>query len=153
VGSIRFTATLVARGPAAAIVLEEQQVAAIGEGAKRFPARATVGGHTWRTTITPMRGEHLLGLSRAVRAEAGVEIGDTVEVAIELDSAPREVTVPAALADALASDAEARAAFEALSYTHRRELARWVEEAKREETRRRRVERSLTMLREGRKPS
>jgi uncharacterized protein YdeI (YjbR/CyaY-like superfamily) len=63
------------------------------------------------------------------------------------------VTVPAALADALASDAEARAAFEALSYTHRRELARWVEEAKREETRRRRVERSLTMLREGRKPS
>jgi hypothetical protein len=152
-GSLRFTATLVARGPAAAIVLDEQQVAAIGEGAKRFPVRASVNGYTWRTTITPMRGEHLLGLARAVRTEAGVEIGDVVEVEIERDSAPREVTVPPELADALAADAKAQAAFDALSYTHRKEFARWVQEAKREDTRRRRVERTLSMLREGRKPS
>jgi hypothetical protein len=152
-GSLRFTATLVARGPAAAIVLDEQQVAAIGEGAKRFPVRASVNGYTWRTTITPRRGEHQLGLARAVRTEAGVEIGDVVEVEIERDSAPREVTVPPELADALAADAKAQAAFDALSYTHRKEFARWVQEAKREDTRRRRVERTLSMLREGRKPS
>jgi hypothetical protein len=48
-GQIRFTAMLVARGPAAAVVLDDNQVAAVGEGAKRFPVVATVNGYTWRT--------------------------------------------------------------------------------------------------------
>ena len=68
-----------------------------------------------------MGGEFLLGLNRAVREAAGAEAGDTVEVAIEVDSAPREVEVPDALARALAEDPEAKAAFEALSFTHRKE--------------------------------
>jgi len=72
-------------------------VAAIGEGAKRFPVRATVNGYTWRTTVTRMRDEFLLGLNREVRQSAGVEAGDAVEVAIELDTAPRGVDVPEAL--------------------------------------------------------
>jgi len=80
----------VPRGPAAAVVLDEEQVAAIGEGAKRFPVVATVNGYTWRTSVTRMSGEFLLGLNRAVREAAGVESGDIVEVAIELDHAPRE---------------------------------------------------------------
>jgi hypothetical protein len=148
-GSIRLTATLVRRGPAAAVVLEEEQVAAVGEGAKRFPVLATVNGYTWRTTITRMGGEFLLGLSRAVREQASAEAGDIVEVDLELDTAPREVEVPEALASALADDPAAQAAFDALSYTHRKEYARWVEEAKREETRQRRVTQAVQMLREG----
>src|SRR3954447_2534024 len=135
-GSVRLTATLVPRGPAAAVVLEGEQVAAVGEGAKRFPVVAMVNGYTWRTTVTRMRGEFLLGLNRAVRREAGVEAGDTVEVRLELDTAPREVEVPEAFANALAKDAEAWAAFDRLAYTHRKEYARWIGEAKREETRR-----------------
>src|SRR4051812_47330031 len=102
VGSVQLTTTLVTRGPAAAIVLDDEQVAAIGEGAKRFPVHATVNGFSWRTTVTPMRGETLLGLNRAVRESAGVQAGDTVEVAVQLDTAPREVDVPQALASALA---------------------------------------------------
>jgi hypothetical protein len=149
-GSLKLTATLVARGPAAAVVLDEQQVAAVGEGARRFPVVATVNGYAWRTSVMRMGGEFLVGLNRAVRAEAGVEAGDTVVVEIELDRAPREVEPPKALADALAGDAEARAAFERLSYTHRKEYARWVEEARREETRTRRVAEALARLREGR---
>jgi uncharacterized protein YdeI (YjbR/CyaY-like superfamily) len=71
----------------------------------------------------------------------------TVQVELELDGASREVEVPAALAVALEGDANARAAFEALAYTHRKEYAVWVQEAKREETRERRVAQALEMLR------
>ena len=121
----------------------------MGEGAKRFPVVATVNGYTWRTTVTRMRGEFLLGLNRAVRQEAGVEAGDTVEVKVELDTTPREVEVPEALANALAEDAEARAALDRLAYTHRKEYARWIDGAKRDETRQRRVAQALEMLRQG----
>jgi hypothetical protein len=148
-GSIRLSATLVPRGPAAAVVLDDEQVAAVGEGAKRFPVVATVNGHTWRTTVTRMRGEFLLGLNRAVREEAGVEAGDTVEVELALDTAPREVELPEAFAKALADDSVARAAFESLAYTHRKEYARWIDDAKRDETRKRRVAEALEMLRQG----
>jgi Bacteriocin-protection, YdeI or OmpD-Associated/Domain of unknown function (DUF1905) len=148
-GSVRLTATLVPRGPAAAVVLDSEHVAAVGEGAKRFPVVATVNGYSWHTTVTHMRGEFLLGLNRAVRQEAGVEAGDTVEVKLELDTAPREVEVPEALAKTLATDAEARAAFDRLAYTHRKEYVRWIDEAKRNETRQRRVAQALEMLRQG----
>src|SRR5436309_8013283 len=97
-GSARLTATLVPRGPGAAVVLDSEHLAAVGEGAKRFPVVATVNGYTWRTTVTRMRGEFLLGLNRAVRQEAGVEVGDSVDVKLDLDTAPREVEVPEALA-------------------------------------------------------
>jgi hypothetical protein len=152
-GSIRFTTTLLARGPAAAVVLDDAQVAAVGEGAKRFPVAAAVNGYTWRTSVARMGGEFLLGLTRAVRLEAGVQAGDTVEVEIELDTAPREVVVPDALAGALAHDVAARAAFEALSYSHRKEYARWIDEAKRDETRERRLAKTLARLREDPTPS
>ena len=148
-GAVRLTTTLVPRGPAAAVVLDEEQVAAVGEGAKRFPVAATINGYTWRTTVTRIRGEFLLGLSREVREGAGVEAGETVDVAIALDTAEREVDVPEALARALAGDDAARAVFDGLAYSHRKEYARWVAEAKREETRERRVAQALEMLREG----
>lgn len=150
VGSIRFTATLVPRGPAAAVVLDDEQVSAVGEGAKRFPVLATVNGYTWSTSVTRMRGEFLLGLNRAVRGEAGVEPGDTVDVELTLETAPRELEVPPALASALAEDPAAGAAFDALAFTHRKEYVRWITEAKREDTRERRIAQATQMLREGR---
>jgi hypothetical protein len=151
-GSIRFVTTLVARGPAAAVVLDEDQVAAVGEGAKRFPVRATVNGYAWRTSVMRMGGEFLVGLNREVRERAGAGTGDRVEVELALDTAPREVEVPPALATALAGDAAAQAAFDALSFTHRKEYARWVAEAKRPETRERRIAETLARLRAGKPP-
>jgi hypothetical protein len=148
-GTLSFEATLVERGPAAAVVLDDEQVFTVGEGAKRFPVVATINGHTWRTTVTAMAGEFLLGLNRTVRETAGVEVGETVSVALELDTAPREVDIPEALAAALATDPSATTAFEALAFSHRKEYARWVAEAKREETRQRRVAQALEMLRAG----
>ena len=139
---LRLRTVLEPRGPAAAIVLDDAQVAALGGGRKAFPVRVTVNGHTFPGRIARMGGESLIGLSKAVRAACGVEPGD--------DDAPREVEVPEALATALAGDEEARRAYEALAYTHRKEFARWVGDAKRPETRERRVAETLTMLREGR---
>ena len=110
-GAIQFRAPLQPRGPAAAVVLDDSQVAAVGEGAKRFPVVATVNGYTWRTSVARMGGEFLLGLSKEVRQGAGVEAGDEVEVTVELDTAPREVEVPEALAAALAADPQAKASF------------------------------------------
>jgi len=148
--SLRFTATLEARGRAAAVVLDEDQVAVLGEGAKRFPVVAVVNGYSWRTTVTRMGGEFLLGLNRRVREQAGVEAGDTVQVELELDKEPRDVEVPKPLADALADNPEARAEFERLSYTNRKEYVRWVAEARRGETRERRVAEAVELLRQGR---
>jgi hypothetical protein len=149
VGSLRFKTTLLPRGPAAAVVLDDDQVAAVGEGAKRFPVRATVNGYTWRTTVVRMRGEFLLGLSKAVREAAGAQAGDTVDVELELDNAPREVEVPEALAAALNGDPVAADAFEKLAFTHRKEFAGWIDDAKKDETRSRRVTQALEMLRAG----
>ena len=147
-GFVRFRTTLASRGPAAAIVLDESQVAELGGGAKRFPIVATVNGYSWRTTVARMRGEFLVGLNRAVRQEAGVEAGDTADVEIELDTAERDVDLPRALADALATDSAARAGFDQLAYTHRNEYARWISEAKRDETRQKRLAEVLQRLRE-----
>jgi len=148
-GQISFTAQLVPRGPAAAVVLDDEQVQAVGEGAKRFPVRATVNGYEWRTSVARMRGEFLLGLNREVRTAAGVEAGQTVQVVLELDQEPREVLVPPALAAALDADPAAKAAFDGLAFTHRKEYARWIEEAKRDETRERRVAQAVEMIRAG----
>src|SRR5215212_8655917 len=90
-GELQFTATLQARGPAAAVVLDDAHAAAVGEGAKRFPVVATVAGHSWRGSVARMGSEYLLGLSRDVRDAAGVQAGDTVDVVLRLDTQPREV--------------------------------------------------------------
>jgi hypothetical protein len=149
-GEMTMTGQLVARGPAAAFVLKDDQVAVVGEGAKRFPVLASINGYRWRTTVTRMKGEFLVGLNREVREGAGVQAGDTVTMALALDTAPRDVELPEALAQALAADSEARTAFDGLAFTHRKEFARWIAEAKREETRARRLEQALEMIRAGR---
>jgi hypothetical protein len=147
---ISLTAELLPRGPAAAFVLTAEQVAEVGQGRKRFPVVLTANGRTWRGSVASMGGEFLVGLSKQARADAGLEIGDVVTLTVAPDEAPREVEVPAVLVEALAGDPAAAAAYERLAYTHRKEFARWVDEAKREETRARRVAQTLEMLREGR---
>lgn len=140
---------LVPRGPAAGVILTDEQVQALGGTAKTPPVRVTVNGHTFRGRIGRMKGENLIGFSKAVRAECGVESGDEVTVEVALDEAPRTVDVPPELAAALEGDSDARAAFDALSYTDRKELARGVAEAKRPETRQRRIEAVLARVRPG----
>ncbi|MEV7541092.1 YdeI/OmpD-associated family protein [Streptomyces sp. NPDC089915] len=121
-------------------------VAALGGGA-RPPVTITVNGHTWKSRIALLRGRHLLGLSHANRQAAGVAIGDEVEVELELDTEPRVVVEPADFARALDADPLARAAYEDLSYSRKREHVHAVESAKKPETRQRRVEKAIAALR------
>ena len=118
-------------------------------GEARPPVRGTVNGVPFRSRLMVYGGETMLGLTNAFRASAGIAEGDEVEVVIERDDAPREVEVPPALQAALEGDAIARAAYERLSFTHRREYANWIAEAKKEDTRDRRAGRAIEMLREG----
>lgn len=149
-GELRLRALLAPRGPAAAVVLSEEQVRALAGDAKTPAVRVTVNGHTFDGRIGRMGGESLLGFNRAVREAAGVVPGEQIEVTIALDSAPRAVDVPPALAAALAGAPDAHDRFDALAPSHRKEFARWVDEAKRPETAARRAEQTVTMLREGR---
>ena len=118
-------------------------------GRARAPVRGTVDGAAFRTTVAVYGGRYYLGFNEELRERAGIVIGDEVEVTLELDREPRTVDVPPALAAALEKDSKAKAAFDGLSFTHRNEYARWISEAKREETRTRRLEQAVAMLRDG----
>ncbi len=115
-----------------------EAVAAMGKG-KKPPVKVSIGGHTYRSTVAAYGDVFMLPLSAENRQAAGVRAGDTVEVTIELDTEARTVEVPADLARALAEKPGATAAFEALSYTMRKEYVRQVETAKATETRLRRI--------------
>lgn len=118
-------------------------------GRARPPLLVTVNGHTYRTTPGVYGRRSYVALNRANRAAAGVRAGDEIEVVLALDTEPRTVDVPADLAAALAADATAQARFEAMSYSHRREYVDWIEEAKRPETRARRVAACIERVRAG----
>ncbi len=130
--------TLEPQGPATAIELTDAQVEELG-GGKRAAVRVTIGGRSARLRLAVMGGQNLIGLSKAARAELGVEIGDEVEALIELDTAPREVEVPDDLAAALAAAPGAREAFDGLPPSHRKEHVRAILDAKKPETRERRI--------------
>ena len=120
-------------------------VEALG-GKGRIPVTATFDGVPYRGSIVRMRGVAVLGVQKAIMAEAGVSVGDMLTVVVRNDKAPRQVEVPEDLAEALARNDAARAAFDGLSFSHRREYVEAINEAKRPETRARRVERTLQAL-------
>ena len=133
-------------GPAGAIVLTDDQVATLST-AKAFPVVVTIAGRTARLRLARMGGKNLIGFSKAVRAEMAVELGDEIDAVISADTAERTVEIPDALAAALASDSTAKAAFDALSYSRRKEIARSIADAKQDATRERRLEKAISDLR------
>lgn len=120
-------------------------------GRKRVPVNATIDGARYRGSVVRMGSAYILGVLKDVRRQIGRDVGDEVDVLLTEDVQERTVDVPAELADAFAADPAARALFDGLSYTHRREYVQWITEAKRDETRRGRVTKTLEMLRTGRK--
>ena len=150
--AMRFLTTILLEGKTATgFRVPAEVVEALGRG-KRPPVSVTINGYTYRSTVAAYGDIYGLPLAAENRTGAGVAAGDEVEVNLELDEAPREVEVPADLAAALADEPEARAFFEGLSYSNKRWHVLNVEGTKNEETRKRRVAKSVEMLREGRKP-
>ena len=132
-------------GPATAIVLTDAQVEKLG-GGKRAPVTVTIGAKTVRLRLAAMGGQNLIGISKVNREALGVQIGDTVVATIALDAAERTVDLPPDAAKAL-DKARLRKAFDALAFTHQKEHVRAITEAKKPETRAKRIEAMLEKLR------
>lgn len=145
-----FTATLEEGRGGGAFVEIPFDVATTFGTRGRVPIKATFDGESYRGSIAPMGGRHVLGVTKAIRRTIGKAIGDSIRVTVEADLEPRTVTVPPDFAAALARSKRIAQAFDGLSYTHRKEFVEWIDGAKKPETRARRISRALGMLRERR---
>lgn len=147
---MRFRAVLQLGGKTATGIRVPREVVASLGPSKRPSVRVTIDGYSYRSTVATMGGEFMLPVSAEVREHAGVAAGDEVDVDLELDTEPREVTVPPDFADALDRDADGRRFFDGLSYSNKRRFVSSIEEAKTAETRQRRIAKAVSMLHEGR---
>lgn len=147
---MKFTAIiLTSKKTATGIQVPDEIVAALGTS-KKPPVRVTLKGYTYRTTVATMGGKFMIPLSAEHRSGASVEAGDEVEVDIELDNEVRELAIPDDLQEALEAEQAAKTFFEGLSYSNKRRLVIPIEGAKTDETRQRRIEKTLSLLSEGR---
>jgi hypothetical protein len=135
---MKFSTTMVQMGNNTGIEVPSDVVTALGAG-KRPPVNVNVNGYEYRSTVAPMGGKYLLPFSADRRKESGIHGGDAIDVELTLDSAPRTVEAPDDLQAALNSSATAAAAWDKLAYTHRKEHVRSVLDAKKTETRARRI--------------
>ena len=118
----------------------------------RVPVRGTLNGAPFRGSLFRMGGDcHFMVVNRHLRAAASVSGGETVPVQLERDDEPRTIDPPADFARALKGNKEAQATWDKLSYTHRREHVEHIEDAKKPETRQRRLEKSIALLAAGKK--
>ena len=147
---MKFRALIEGAGKTAAgIAVPPEVVASLGK-TKRPPVRVTLNGHTYRSTVAVLGGRFMVGVSNEVRARAGVAPGEEVEIEMELDTAPREVAVPAELAQELARDVAANRAFEVLSYSRKRLIVDPIANAKTAATRERNLAKAMSLLRDAR---
>ena len=150
--SVRFKGRLTAtpRGGGGTLVPVPREVAA-KLGLKGMPRiQAVIAGTPYRGSLMPMGdGTYCLGVLKSIQEAAGVGAGDEIDVELDLDTAPRTVEVPPYLAAALARDRKAAAAWAKLSFTSRKEIARSLEEAKKPETRLRRLAAAIERLSRG----
>lgn len=112
----------------------------------RVPVVGTINGYPFRGSLSPYGGKHYLGINRALRESAQVKAGDRVDIVIERDTEPRQVSLPQDFAQALQDNGRAQAAWEKLSYSHQKEYVDAIQEAKKPETRRRRLEKAINDL-------
>ena len=147
---VTFRAMLQLNGKTATgIRVPNDVVATLGTG-KRPAVHVTIAGHSYRSTVASMHGVFMLPVSADVRENAGVAAGDELDVTLELDTEPREVIVPPDFAGALDHDLQARRFFDGLSYSNRLRYVLSIEGAKSDETRQRRIAKSVEALRAGR---
>ena len=146
---MNFRATLLASGKTATgFEVPPDVVDALGAG-RRPPVRVTINGYTYRNTVAVMGGVYMLGVSAEHREASGVAAGDELDVTLELDTDPREVSVPDDLAAALEADDAAKRTWDGLSYSNRRFHVESIEGARTDETRQRRIAKSIGLFREG----
>jgi Bacteriocin-protection, YdeI or OmpD-Associated/Domain of unknown function (DUF1905) len=142
---MKFRAQVEPNEPMRGLEVPPEVVEALG-GGKRPRVIITVNGHSWRSRVAIMRGRYLLGLSNANRQAAGIVTGEEVEIELAFDPEPPAVNLPGDFAGALVADPAARAAYDRLTPSRKREHVRAIESAKKPETRKRRIEKALVTL-------
>ena len=148
--SVSFRTTVAGSGGKTGIVVPEQVIDRLGAG-RRPAVHVELDGYRYRSTVAVMGGQHLIGVSAAVREATGLQAGDPVRVVLTVATEPREVDVPADLAAALAQDRQVQAFFAGLSNSLQRYHVDTVSAAKTPETRQRRIDRAVQLFRDGRK--
>jgi len=146
---VKFRATIELAGKTATGIEVPAAVVAKLGSSKKPAVRVTIKTYTYRSTVASMGGRFMLPISAEVREAAGVAAKDKVEVDVELDTAPREVTVPADFSRALTREPAAKRFFEGLSFSNKQRIVIAIEAAKAPETRQRRIAKSVSSLREG----
>lgn len=147
---MKFSTTILQMGNNTGIEVPSAVVEGLA-GGKKPAVVVTIGSYSYRSTIAVMGGKNLISLSAQRRAESGIGGGDAVEVELALDTTPREVTVPEDLSAAMAGDVAAKAFFETLSYSNQLRHVLSITDAKTPETRAKRVDKAMEMLRAGKK--
>jgi hypothetical protein len=146
---VKYRTTIMQSGKTATgIPVPTEVIEALGAGRKP-PVHMTVNGYSYRSTVATVDGESMVGFSAEHRAASGLNGGDEVEVEVVVDEAPREIDMPADLGAALERDPAARRTFDGLSNSLKRYHVDQVNGAKTDETRRRRIDKSVSVLREG----
>jgi len=121
-------------------------------GSKRPKVKALIEGVPYRGTLVRMGSEcHMLPVLKDIREQIDKDFGDEVKITVEPDIEPRLVEIPKDLLKQFKKDKDAKAFFDKLAYTHQKEYAKWIEEAKREETRQNRVMKTIEMLKKGKR--
>ncbi len=150
---IAFTAKLQAMGPKGAwVFIYFPKTVSEKLGVRgRVPVVGTINGFPIRLSAFPVGdGTHQIAVNKAAQTGAGAKPGDRVKVVLRVDAAPRTVAVPADVAKALASAKAAKANFEKMAWSHRKRYVDWIEEAKRPETRARRIQDAVARIAMGR---
>ncbi len=146
---MKFRATIELAGKTATGIEVPAAVVTKLGSSKKPAVRVTIKGYTYRSTVASMGGRFMLPISAEVREAASVAAKDKVDVDVELDTAPREVTVPPDFAHALTRDPAAKRLFEGLSFSNKQRIVIAIASAKTPETRERRIAKSVSSLREG----
>lgn len=147
---LSFTTTILQIGNNTGICVPNDIVEKLGAG-KKPPVNVTVNDFCYRNTIAVMGGKFMIGVSADIRSKTGIKGGDKVTVTLQLDSEPREVSLPSDFKEALDKNVNAKKFFEKLSYSNKRRYVLAVEDAKTEATRQKRIEKAINDLSEGKK--
>ena len=113
-------------------------------GKAKVPVKVTINGYTWRSTVGNRGGIQYIVVNAEARRDAGVKAGDVVTIALEPDTAKRKIDIPVPLQRALGAKLTQK--LNGLSFSHKKEFVVWYAEAKKEDTRVRRVEKMKQML-------
>lgn len=144
---VKFQATIIDAGSGGAYVEFPFNTEELFSTTGRVPVRVSFEGVPYRGSMVRMGSErHILIVLKEIRAKIQKTFGDEIEIVVELDEQPREIVLADDIQEELEKNAIAQAAFLKLAYSHQREYVLWIEAAKKDETRRRRIEKMITKL-------